>query len=356
MVEPSELLQDLCMGWVLGEDLFVCFFSQSELLLLLVDMTNLEPDVHLSQRSWRDAENVSETVETCAVLVLLLVYDTEAKVDLVCLFVSGIHPDYAGEGLLRVLETAISIVKDPNSVPELGLLWVRQMVQGLLVSCVRPLQVIHHKIAVSHCAPRLSAFGQDIQYSLEVVDCFTEPVEGAVHASNGAESGDRVGIMAQSGVVCSKGAIEILHRFGSRTCGRGEPRVSIADDSGDRSALGRLTYQSRAMSFHSPDTVSQPQDARLARPQGERDERRMDERWELRCLQLPLQQLLRPEPPLPVPVHAAAAVAADVEPVAVDEVLRLVLQLAAGGDDGEPPRIGSQRLLCRPHSCGCHWR
>jgi hypothetical protein len=49
-------------------------------------MTDLEPDIHLGKRMRRMTEDVSETVQTGRILVLLLVYDPQPEVDLVGLF------------------------------------------------------------------------------------------------------------------------------------------------------------------------------------------------------------------------------------------------------------------------------
>ena len=49
-------------------------------------------------------------VQTLVELLLLLVYYTQAEVDLVCLLEVGLHAHDLGEGLLRVLERAVAVV------------------------------------------------------------------------------------------------------------------------------------------------------------------------------------------------------------------------------------------------------
>jgi len=52
---------------------------------------------------------------------LLFVNDPKSEIDFVCFFEMGIHADYATESFLGVFETSITIVKDANAIPQLGL-------------------------------------------------------------------------------------------------------------------------------------------------------------------------------------------------------------------------------------------
>lgn len=61
-------------------------------------------------------------IQALRILLLLLVYDTEAEVNLVGLFEGRLHLHHLGECLLSVLERAVPIVQYSYAVPELGFL------------------------------------------------------------------------------------------------------------------------------------------------------------------------------------------------------------------------------------------
>lgn len=61
-------------------------------------------------------------VQALIELLLLLVYYTQAEVNLVCLLEVGLHAHDLGEGLLGVLEGAVAVVQDTNAVPKLRFL------------------------------------------------------------------------------------------------------------------------------------------------------------------------------------------------------------------------------------------
>lgn len=81
VIKPAELLEDLCVVRALDQDPFVRFFGLLELqrglglhgveekwreityvLGLLVDVTDLEPDVQIGERSWRIPEDAIEAL------------------------------------------------------------------------------------------------------------------------------------------------------------------------------------------------------------------------------------------------------------------------------------------------------
>ena len=66
---------------------------------------------------WRQGTDL----QTLLKLLLLLVDDAEAEVDLVRLFKARLHAHDLGEGLFGVFQRAIPIVENANSVPQLGL-------------------------------------------------------------------------------------------------------------------------------------------------------------------------------------------------------------------------------------------
>ena len=122
VVEPAELLEHLCVLWVLHEYALVRLAGHAEFLLLLVHVTDLEPDVDLGEGLWGAMEDVPEALQAGGELVLLLVDDAEAEVDFVGLVEVGSDLDDAGESLLGVLEAAVSVVEDTDAVPELRIL------------------------------------------------------------------------------------------------------------------------------------------------------------------------------------------------------------------------------------------
>jgi hypothetical protein len=160
VVQPAELLQNLGVFRVTLEDTAVCALGGFELrrcqqllwenlwltylFLLLVHMTNLEPDVLFGQRPRRVKHNVLEAlaqsqfvyqragsgthVQALVELLLLLIYYTESEVDLVGLFEVGLHAHHLREGLFGMLKRPIAIVQYSNSVPELGFLLIVSMV------------------------------------------------------------------------------------------------------------------------------------------------------------------------------------------------------------------------------------
>ena len=95
---------------------------ETHVFLLFMNVSDLEPNVLLCERPRRILDNVLEALETLAVLLLLLVYYTQAEVDLVRLVEVGLHVHDLREGLFRMFEGAIAIVEDANAIPEFGLL------------------------------------------------------------------------------------------------------------------------------------------------------------------------------------------------------------------------------------------
>lgn len=88
--------------------------------LLLVNMSNLEPDVLFGQRAWGIANNVFEALgrishssrliardltylQTLVKLLLLLVYDSQAEVDLIGLLEIWCHAHHLRESLFRMI-------------------------------------------------------------------------------------------------------------------------------------------------------------------------------------------------------------------------------------------------------------
>ena len=91
MVKPAQLLQDLGMIRVAIQDLLIGAFCGLKILLLLMDMANLEKNVRLIERWRRVVCYPTKALQALAILVLLLVYDTKAEVDLIGFFEIRCH-------------------------------------------------------------------------------------------------------------------------------------------------------------------------------------------------------------------------------------------------------------------------
>lgn len=99
----------------------------THILLLLVNMANLEPDIFLGEWTRRVSYNIFETLQlmvryakgnrvvagtggfnsdlqTLAKFLLLLVYDPQAKVDLICFFEIWCHAHDLRESLLCMIQ------------------------------------------------------------------------------------------------------------------------------------------------------------------------------------------------------------------------------------------------------------
>jgi hypothetical protein len=118
------------------EDSAIGALCRFKLFLLFVHMSDLEPDVFLSEWAGRVRDNVLETVQTLVELLLLFVNYAKAEVNLVGLFKCRLHAHNLRESLFGVLEGSVAIIEYSDAVPKLRLLWVRQMIQSLLVGRV----------------------------------------------------------------------------------------------------------------------------------------------------------------------------------------------------------------------------
>lgn len=58
-----------------------------------------------------------------------------------------------------------------RAVSYLCYLWIGEVIQGLLVSVVRVLQVVHHQVTVTQCSPGLAIVLLDGQDALKKLNC-----------------------------------------------------------------------------------------------------------------------------------------------------------------------------------------
>lgn len=125
--DPS--VSSLC-GIVLGKlsaIVNVISLEGTNIFLLLVNVTDLKPDIFLREGPWRVCNDIFEALmksasisdrpmqeithlQALTELLLLLVYDAKPEVDLICLLEVRLHAHHLGKCFLRMLERAISIV------------------------------------------------------------------------------------------------------------------------------------------------------------------------------------------------------------------------------------------------------
>lgn len=152
-VQATQLLQDLGVVGVDFQNFLVGLLGTVPVLLLLEHRSDLKPDVGLGQWVWRVRQDVLEALQGGRKHALVLVYDTETEVDLIGLVKVGIQVQHTHKGLFSVLQGAVTVVQDTNSVPQLGHIGVIQEVEGTLVGSVGPLQVVHHEVTVAQEPP-----------------------------------------------------------------------------------------------------------------------------------------------------------------------------------------------------------
>lgn len=114
----------------------------TDVFLLFVNVSNLEPDVLLGQWPRRVLHDILETLRKVSVqnqtsdlfratnfqtgleLLLLLVDYSQTEIDLIRLVEVGFHPHDLRKSFLRVLERSIAVVEDAYAIPKLGFLRV----------------------------------------------------------------------------------------------------------------------------------------------------------------------------------------------------------------------------------------
>lgn len=111
-------------------------YGEAYILLLLVNMTNLKPDILFGQRSRRVCHDILEALalsvsvfsqvrpsaletyfQALIVLLLLLVDDTETEVDLVRFLEIGLHSHDLREGFFGMLQRSVAVIQYPDSIP-----------------------------------------------------------------------------------------------------------------------------------------------------------------------------------------------------------------------------------------------
>jgi hypothetical protein len=214
VVQPTQLLQDLGMVGVAVQNTSVCLLGRIEVLLLFVDMTDLEPNVFLRKGTRRVGDNILEALQALVKLLLLFVYDSQSEIDFIRLLEIRSHAHDLGESLLCVVQRAIAIIKDTNSVPQLGFLGIPEVIERLLVGSIRFLQVVHHKMAVAQTTPGFTACRVEFQNILKILDGLGELFLGPQDARDGIHGGDGPLVVAQGLFIRIHGALKIAEQLG----------------------------------------------------------------------------------------------------------------------------------------------
>jgi hypothetical protein len=91
MKQPTKLLQNFGMYWILRNNALVGFPSTNVIALLLIYVPNLEPNVGIGKRTWRIAQDAIEAPQAFVIFGLLLVDDPQPEEDLIGLVKVLVH-------------------------------------------------------------------------------------------------------------------------------------------------------------------------------------------------------------------------------------------------------------------------
>lgn len=112
----------------------------TNVFLLLIDVSDLEPNISMSERAGRIAKDAVKTSEGLLIFPLLFINDAESEENLVSLIkilitqvskarrkigrsrFTFVHAKNRRKGFLSMVEGTISIVQDANTIPELWIL------------------------------------------------------------------------------------------------------------------------------------------------------------------------------------------------------------------------------------------
>ena len=143
-MQPAKLLKDLCMVWISVQHTPVCQFgivillfrqrmlfnakaNSAYIFLLLMDVTDLKPNILFCQWGRWNGNNISETLElvniprslcwlqvtylqTLLVLLLLLVNYAKTEINFISLFKIRLHSHDLRKCFLSVFKRPISII------------------------------------------------------------------------------------------------------------------------------------------------------------------------------------------------------------------------------------------------------
>lgn len=214
-------------------------------------MADLEVYVLLGQGPWRIIHDVFEALQTLIELLLLLVDDAQPEVDFVGFFKVGRHAHDLRKGLFGVIQRSVTIVENPDSIPQPRLLYgesvhackswrvvpntnlgVPEMVQGLLVGRIGFLKIVHHQMAVAfqvvsigcnarimetrqptETAPSLSALGIQLQDVLEILDGLGKLLPGSEDLRDGGHARNGPLVVSEGLLIRGHCAIQVAHQL-----------------------------------------------------------------------------------------------------------------------------------------------
>lgn len=212
-------------------------------LLLLIDVSNLEPNVHLAERMRRISQDLVKTFERLLVALKLLVNDAEPEINLIRLFEIGIHMKDARKGFFGMLEGAIAVVEDADAIPQLCVfLWMREMEEGVLIGLIGRLEFVLHKEAMAERAPDVTILVINLNCAIEILDGTWIILSTTANVGGRRERSPRSWVNSQSAFICLLCTFEIAHRLaGAADC---EPDalggINLAlENIGERERRGR---------------------------------------------------------------------------------------------------------------------
>lgn len=88
-------------------------------------------------------------IQRLGVFLLLFVDYAQAEVNLMGLVELRVHRHDFGKCLLGMLQRAISIIENTDAVPQAWFFRIGQFQQGILVSLVCLLKVVHHEVTMT---------------------------------------------------------------------------------------------------------------------------------------------------------------------------------------------------------------
>lgn len=97
-------------------------------------------------------------------------------------------------------------------------LWVREVIQSLLVGAVCFLQIIHHQKAMTQVAPGLAIVWFAIQDLFQILHCLRILLFGSKDTRDGIQGLCRPFVMTKCLFISEEGSVEVAGKLIQRTC------------------------------------------------------------------------------------------------------------------------------------------